>query len=101
MCPGTARRYAAPIDGLPYPANECRPDSVDRQALEERTVSRIVTQDNQLLIVTRPGNAKTCLNGSSCMGGAESCRSLVYLLAEDKDAGRNMGYIRTATLINS
>lgn len=37
----------------------------------------------------------------SCMGGAEPCRSPGYLLAADKDAGRNMGYVWTANLINS
>jgi hypothetical protein len=93
MCLGTARRYAAPINGLLDPANDRRSDSVDRQGLGERTVSRIVTQYSQQLIVTRPGNARTCCNGSSCMGGAEPRRSPGYLLAEDKDAGRNMGYI--------
>lgn len=87
MCLGTVRRYAASINCLFDPANGRRSDSVDRQALEERTVSRIVTQDSQQLINTRLGNAGTCCNGSSCMGGAEPCRSPVYLLAEDKDAG--------------
>lgn len=61
MCLGTARCCAAPINGLLNPANDCRADSVDEQALEERPVSRIVTQDSQLLIITRPGNARTCL----------------------------------------